>query len=81
MYILNPGDGHDVVTLDSQREAFVALEKAFAADHNFAALYSHNAGQFRRYERGSWIPVESGNLQIKVIEAARRVSSHAKDGK
>lgn len=70
-YILNPGDGHDVVTFETRREALVALEQAFGKDQNFARLYSHEAGRFRLYERGSWHLVDRGNLQIKVIEAAQ----------
>jgi hypothetical protein len=71
MYILNPGDGYDVITFEKQREAFIALEEAFGQDHNFAALYSHQGGTFRRYERGQWFAVERGNIQNKVIEAAK----------
>lgn len=71
MFILNPGDGHDVSKFDTQKEAFIALEKAFAEDHNFAKLYSYRDGTFRRYEGGNWFEVERGNLQIKVIEASK----------
>jgi hypothetical protein len=70
-FILNPGDGHDVLKFETRREALIALEEAFSQDHNFAALYSHEAGTFRRYERGHWHPIDRGNLQVKVIEAAR----------
>lgn len=71
MFILNPGDGHDVLTFETQKEAFIALETAFANDHNFAALYRYRSGVFARYDRGLWLELERGNLQVKVIEAAK----------
>lgn len=70
MFILNPGDGHDVTTFEKSRDAFVALEEAFAASHNFAKLYRYEEGEFSNYFQGGWYRVSRGNLQVKVIEAA-----------
>jgi len=74
-YILNPGDGHEVATYDTQKAAFIALEKAFAADHNFASLYSSDGKTLSRYDRGNWVPIERGSIQIKVLMAASFVAT------
>ncbi len=71
MFILNPGDGHDVVTFDSPGAAVTAL---VAASNPLAALYSYGAGTFRRYDRGNWFVVEKSGLQIKIIETARKAN-------
>lgn len=70
-YVLNPGDGHDVSTFESPREAMLAFDDAFAKGFHFAALYSYGAGTFRRFDGGNWYPVEKYTLQIKVINAVR----------
>ena len=75
MYILNPGDGHDVETFRTRKDALIALETAFASDHNFAALYEAEGGIFRRYERGQWYPIARDCLQNKVIDAAQKESA------
>lgn len=74
MYILNPGDGYDVETFETQKDAFVALEKAFAADHNFAALYSCEGGALRRYDRGHWVHADPCTVQVKVLAAASKAN-------
>lgn len=71
IYIMNPGDGLEVETFTDRKPAFVALEKAFAADRNFAKLYRSDGDGFDVYAEGSWRPVDRSNLQIKVLDAAR----------
>jgi hypothetical protein len=78
IYIVNPGDMLDVQTFTTAKDAKIALEKAFSADHNFAALYSWSYEQgWCRYERGHWFEVERNNLQVKVIEACHRARGRA----
>lgn len=65
-YILNPGDGLDVVTFVDK----VKAEKAYVAKASHARLYSFSGKQWREY-RGTWMPCNRDNLPVKVLDAGR----------
>lgn len=76
MFILNPGDGHDVQVFRLQRRAVAALKRAALRD-SLAKLYCVNdlgsspdqVPNFGEYCDGQWFPAEMQSLPFKVIDA------------
>lgn len=66
-YVLNPGDGYDVVILDQPQIAINALKAQRIVGRTLAHLYSYGAGVFREYVDGNWYVVEKSNLPMKVL--------------
>lgn len=72
-YLLNPGDGHDVLTFDSMAPAIQALVEAREVDP-LATLYLHTVGRkFAEYRDGTFYPVDEQNLPIKIVLFKREI--------
>lgn len=66
IYIMNPGEGHDVVTFDDKAKA----EKAHVSFDGPSRLYSFSGKQWREFSvQGSWYPCNRDNLPVKVLDA------------
>ncbi len=69
IYILNPGDGHDVKTFTDR----VKAERAFGLYPMLSRLYSFSGKMWREYSysTSTWHPCNRDNLPVKVLDAGR----------
>jgi hypothetical protein len=71
MFIVNPGDGHDVETFDIHARAAERCHYWTEHGQPIVDLYSLFDGVFRKVENGNWYEVDRGNLPLKVIALDR----------
>lgn len=67
MFILNPGDGFEVILSVYEDEAQRSLEYAKARGRAFARLYSYSSGRFHEFSDLGWQPIDHGQLPMKVL--------------
>ncbi len=79
LYILNPGDGHDVRTFDRGVTAHAAFAdlRSVASRRPFVQLYCLDLGRLKLYyaSLSMWFAVDDpeGSVSIKVLEVAKNL--------